>query len=174
MKYEVASLGESGKSFSHQYQPGELILEDERVRLIDPPPAANGRIRPDRDRTKVTGEFAANVEIDCDRCLKPVETAVKGSFTRQYITADEYDAQQAVELSEEDLDLSVYDGAVIDIDELLREELLLAAPDQVLCKAECKGICPTCGADLNAGECKCETTNVDPRWAALKEIANGD
>jgi uncharacterized protein len=89
------------------------------------------------------------------------------------VTAEDYEAQQAVELSEEDLDLSVFDGAVIDLDSLVREELLLAAPDQVLCQQNCQGLCPNCGVDRNLTACDCETAEMDPRWAGLKELVNG-
>lgn len=173
MQIEVASLAESGKDFDHQYRPGELSLEDERVHLLDPQPYVRGRIRVDRGRVKVTGKITGHLQLECDRCLKPLNSAVAARFSREYATAAEYAAQHAVELSEDDLNLSVFDGAVIDVDSLVREELLLAAPDQVLCQENCQGICPTCGTDRNADACNCETTEVDPRWAGLKELVNG-
>ncbi|MDQ1636874.1 MAG: hypothetical protein QOF62_213 [Pyrinomonadaceae bacterium] len=173
MQIEVASLAESGKDFDHQYQPGELSLEDERVHLLDPQPYVRGRIRMDRGRVKVAGKITGHLQLECDRCLKPVESAVAAKFSREYATGADYQAQHAVELSEDDLNLSVFDGAVIDIDLLVREELLLAAPDQVLCQQACQGICPTCGADRNAAVCDCETADADPRWAGLKELVNG-
>jgi uncharacterized protein len=125
---------------------------------------------------EVSGRLAARVQLECDRCLKPVELPVDSRFKLEYVTAADYEAQQqaqqAVELTEEDLDLSVFDGEVIDVDELVTEELLLAIPDQVLCNDNCKGICPVCGKDRNAVECNCETKEVDPRWAGLKELVN--
>jgi uncharacterized protein len=173
MQIEVASLAESGKDFDHQYQPGELSLEDERVHLLDPQPYVRGRIKSDRGRFKVSGKVTGHLQLECDRCLKPVEPSVAAKFSREYVTAAEYEAQQAVELSEDDLNLAVFDGSVINVDSLVREELLLAAPDQVLCQQECKGICPTCGADRNATVCDCDTAEIDPRWAGLKELVNG-
>jgi uncharacterized protein len=173
MQIEVASLTESGKDFDHQYQPGELGLEDERVHLLDPQPYVRGRIRSDRGRVKVTGRITGTLQLECDRCLQSVRSAVVAKFGREYATVAEYAAQHAVELSEDDLNLAVFDGAVIDIDSLVREELLLTAPDHVLCREGCQGICPTCGADRNAVACDCETAEVDPRWARLKELVNG-
>ena len=172
MQIEVASLAESGKDFDHQYQPGELSLEDERVHLLDPQPYVRGRIRSERGRVKVTGKITGHLQLECDRCLKPIEPNVAAKFSREYVTAAEYEAQQADELSEDDLNLAVFEGAVIDIDLLVREELLLAAPVQVLCQSDCKGICPTCGADRNAAACDCGSAEIDPRWAGLKELVN--
>ena len=172
MQIEVASLAESGKDFAHEYQPGELSLEDDRVHLIDPQPRVDGRIRRDGRRVKVTGKVTGHLQLECDRCLKPVDSATMAKFSRVYVTTADYEAQQAVELSEDDLDLSVFDGAVIDIDLLVREELLLAAPVHVLCQKDCQGICPTCGGDRNETACDCETDGIDPRWAGLKELVN--
>ena len=58
----------------------------------------------------------------------------------------------------------------IDIDELVREQVLLAVPERSLCQEDCKGLCPTCGADRNLKECGCESVEADPRWAALKNL----
>jgi uncharacterized protein len=173
MQIEVASLAESGKDFEHQYQPGELSLEDERVHLLDPQPFVRARIRIERGRGKVTGKLNGHLQLECDRCLQPIASTVTAKFSREYVTAADYEAQQAVELSEDDMNLTVFDGSVIDVDSLVREELLLAAPDQVLCQQDCKGICPSCGADRNAAACDCETVDIDPRWAGLKELVNG-
>jgi uncharacterized protein len=121
---------------------------------------------------KASGKLTGHLQLECDRCLKPIESTVSAKFGREYATAADYEAQHAVELSEEELNLAVFDGSVIDIDALVREELLLAAPDQVLCQQDCKGICPTCGVDRNATACDCETVEIDPRWAGLKELVN--
>jgi len=88
------------------------------------------------------------------------------------VTPEDYQAQQAVELNAQDLDLSIFDGEAIDIDELVTEELLLAVPDHVLCSENCKGICPVCGVDRNSVTCDCQTAEIDPRWAGLKELVN--
>jgi uncharacterized protein len=172
MRIELASLAESGKDFDHQYQPGELSLEDDRIHLLDPSPRVQGRIGWDGRRVKVAGKITGHLQLECDRCLRPVDSAVETKFNREYVTTADYEAQHTVELSEDDLDLSVFDGALIDVDLLVREELLLAAPDQVLCKQNCQGICPTCGSDRNVTTCDCETVDVDPRWAGLKELVN--
>jgi uncharacterized protein len=118
----------------------------------------------------VSGRLSARLQVECDRCLKAVELPVDSRFRLEYVTAEDYQAQQAVELSEKDLDLSVFDGEVIEIDELVAEELLLAVPDQVLCDNNCKGLCPVCGVDRNSIDCECQTAEVDSRWAGLKQL----
>jgi uncharacterized protein len=172
MRIELAGLERGKGEFAYAYVPGELVLEDDRVRLLVAP-TVSGNIRQKDSRVKVSGCVAALVRIECDRCLKAVELPVDSRFTLEYMTAEDYQAQQVDELTEADLDLSVFDGEVIDIDELVTEELLLAVPDHVLCNDNCKGICPVCGVDRNSVGCECQTVEVDPRWAGLKELVNG-
>jgi uncharacterized protein len=171
MRIEIASLS-GAKEFAHSYGPGEFLLEDDRLRLVNPP-AVTGKIRPEGNRVHVEGRVTVGVQVECDRCLKLIEFPVDSSFKLEYVTPEDYQAQQAVELTEDDLDLSIFDGEAIDIDELLTEELLLAVPDHILCRDDCKGICPVCGGDRNAVACGCEKAEIDPRWAALKELVNG-
>ena len=171
MRIELAALENGKGGFSHAYAPGELDLADERVTLLDPP-TVTGEVRGHGQRAHLKGRVSGRLKLECDRCLKPVDSATMAKFSRVYVTTADYEAQQAVELSEDDLDLSVFDGAVIDIDLLVREELLLAAPVHVLCQKDCQGICPTCGVDRNETACDCETDGIDPRWAGLKELVN--
>ena len=171
MRIEVAGL-EGGKgTFAHAYSPEELVLADDRLRLMDPP-EVSGAIRQEGRRVHIRGGVRGRVQVECDRCLKLIELPVDSEFKLEYVTREEYQAQQALELTEDDLDLSIFDGEVIDIDELVTEEVQLAVPDHVLCKNDCKGICPVCGVDRNSVDCECQTAEVDPRWAGLEELVN--
>jgi uncharacterized protein len=110
-------------------------------------------------------------EVDCDRCLKSVEVPISTSFDVKYAPASRINDEEAHELAEDDLALSFFEGEMIDIDELVREQVLLSLPSRALCNDDCKGLCPVCGADKNAVDsCGCETTEIDPRWAALKNL----
>jgi uncharacterized protein len=171
VRIELASLEGAKGAFAHQYEPDELALNDGRLHIVNPP-RVTGEIRREGQRVKARGSVVAQLQVECDRCLKLVELPVNSRFKVEYLSTEDYQAQQADELTEEDLDLTVFDGEVVDIDDLVTEELLLAVPTHVLCKDDCKGICPSCGADRNQTECGCETREVDPRWAGLKELVN--
>jgi uncharacterized protein len=172
MRIELAAL-EGGKgSFTHSYAPGELVLQDDRIRLLAAP-IVSGEIRLKERRVHLKGRVAARLQLECDRCLRPVELPVDSAFKLEYVTAEDYQAQQAVELNTQDLDFSIFDGEAVDIDELVTEELLLAVPDHVLCSENCRGICPVCGVDRNSAGCECQTAEIDPRWAGLKQLVNG-
>jgi uncharacterized protein len=171
MQVELKGLERSGGKFEHTYLPGELELNDERVVLAEPP-VISGQISTDGQRLKIQGDIQARVQVECDRCLKPVELPVKTDFKSEYITPEQYRDSHAAELTEEEMELSVFDGEVVDIDEIVREQLLLAVPSQVLCKEDCKGLCEKCGTNRNFADCNCEDTDIDPRWAELKKLAN--
>lgn len=171
MRIELASLERGRGSFTHSYSPGELVLKEVRV-SISQPPVLSGEIRQKGAGLRVTGSVSGSIRVECDRCLKPVEVPVDSKFDVEYVTAEDYQAQQALELTEADLNLSIFDGEGLEIDELVAEELLLAVPDHVICSEDCKGMCAACGVDKNSIDCDCETREVDPRWSGLKKLVN--
>ena len=171
MRVELASLERHGGKFAHNYEPGEFELNEDRVTVVAAP-RVTGRIQRSDSKVTVKGEVSAELQVECDRCLKSLPAPVSSTFEVEYVTPDVYEAGQAAELIDEDLSLSIFDGEVIDIDELVREQLLLALPAQILCGEDCKGLCPRCGSDRNFVDCKCQEAEVDPRWAGLKELVN--
>jgi uncharacterized protein len=96
----------------------------------------------------------------------PLEVEFDTAFIPQ---ASEAGKTENVELLSADMGLAAYEGDAVDLDELVREQILLGLPSRRLCREECKGLCPKCGADLNAGDCSCEQGEADPRWSALAE-----
>jgi uncharacterized protein len=102
--------------------------------------------------------------------LQAVELPVNADFDLEYITGADYESSEAAELTDAEMSVSVFDGEALDIDEIVKEQILLAVPSHMLCRDDCKGICPECGSDRNTGECSCVTDNIDPRWAALKNL----
>jgi uncharacterized protein len=169
MRVELASLESIGGKFAHVYEPGELTLDEERIDLAEPPGVA-GRIRRVGARVTVEGQIAAGTRVECDRCLAPIAAPVNTEFRVEFVTPDVYQAEQAAELAEEDLALSVFDGEAIDVDEIVREQLLLAVPSYALCREDCKGLCPVCGVDRNRIDCNCQLAETDPRWSGLENL----
>lgn len=169
MRIELDRLGGTKGAFAHNYAPGELEFSDDRVRLSRHP-EVSGTLVLKGKRLLLHGRLTAQAETDCDRCLSVVEVPVEARFSLQYVTRFEYESAPVVELEEEEMTVSVFDGEAIDIDDLVREQVLLAVPERTLCRQDCKGLCPTCGADRNLKQCGCESADTDPRWAALKNF----
>lgn len=170
MRIQLSDLDEGRNTFAHDYAPGELLLDD-RVAMVTPP-VVSGVIEGNGQRLLIGGRVRGSVRLECDRCLQPREYAVDSAFKVRYVTPQEYEAEQAVELSDDDLDFSVFDGESILIDELVAEEMMLALPDHFLCREDCKGICAVCGGDKNVADCNCESEKTDPRWDELKRLVN--
>jgi uncharacterized protein len=169
MRVELAKLDNGAGDFAHEYAPGELTLDDDRAALVAGP-AISGHINRKDNRVVVAGKFTAVARVDCDRCLQPVELPVSSEFRLEYVTAQTYLALDKVELTEDDLALSIFDGEFVDVDEIAREELLLAVPTQAICRESCKGFCPVCGVDRNETACNCDAAEIDPRWMGLRDL----
>lgn len=168
MRIEVESLTAEGKPFEQSYAPGELALEDEHAALVSGVRAWGRASRKD-DEVRVGGSLQTSVELRCDRCLGPVPVPVNVDFVANFVRAGDPSAV-ARELRDEDLEVSVYDGDSVDLDEIIREQILLALPARQLCRGDCKGLCPACGKNLNTEPCGCARPETDPRWAALADI----
>src|SRR5881398_2229876 len=168
MRIELDKLEEFGGKFSRVYGINQLSLDDREVRLIDPA-LVHGRIKRSSNEVELSGELTASIEAPCGRCLQPVRLPIHSEFAERFVPAVSWRAEEQHELHEEDLNLAVFDGEAIELNDLVREEILLAIPGQVLCREDCKGLCPTCGIDLNAGSCECVGSDGDSRWEELKK-----
>ena len=131
----------------------------------------------------VQSHFTVPIEGQCKRCLNKVRLDEPIDLTLTYVPRDpgpagkrarsDPDRGEAEPPGSFDFDTAdeePYSGKTIDLAPALREQILLAVPPPPLCDDACRGLCPACGKDLNAGACGCETTTLDPRWAALKGI----
>lgn len=119
----------------------------------------------------VTGALSGQLHLKCSRCLEPVDAAVDAPFRfylRSPFTASE-GVHVEVELSEQELDYGFLDAGQVDVESLVREQLLLEMPSHVVCREDCKGICQGCGAELNSEPCRCPPPVADPRLAVLKQ-----
>jgi uncharacterized protein len=169
MRVELARLDSKAGDFHHEYSPAELVLEEDRV-VLAAAPRISGRIIRAEHKVVVEGELAAIAEVECDRCLQPLELPISSDFRLEYVTPETYMSLETVELAQEDLALSTFDGEFIDVDEIVREQLLLAIPTHPICRESCKGFCSVCGADRNVTDCNCDATEIDPRWSGLKDF----
>jgi uncharacterized protein len=119
---------------------------------------------------RVKGWLAVDIEGSCDRCLDIARLAVKRDFDLCYFPSEQFAAGGEDALDEEASDIAYYDGDRLDLNEILREVVLLAVPMQIICSEDCKGICPNCGQNRNIQDCRCEAPVVDDRWSKLKAL----
>jgi uncharacterized protein len=112
------------------------------------------------------------VKAEKARAEKPKAVKPAGKSAKAGKGAEK-DDEDGDELSAEDLDVLYYDDFVVPFDPLIEEQLQLELPMKELCRADCRGLCPQCGADRNAAPCDC-TPPPDERWKTLKTILETD
>jgi len=130
-------------------------------------------------RIRLTGRARVKVGAACGRCLVPVDVEVPVDFDLALVPADEYQDREgeagdagavAGSFDPDAADEDTYDGKVIDLDPIVREQILLALPSYPVCREACKGLCTVCGTNLNEKDCGCDRHVPDPRWAGLKNV----
>ena len=117
---------------------------------------------------RVAGGFLVKISLfaslygPCNRCLR--EAVLKVDARQQEFVPTSNEGWDEADLS------AFIEDFVVDVSGLAREATVLALPGQIVCSADCPGLCPVCGHDLHAGPCGCPLGGVDERWLALKDI----
>ena len=169
------------------YAPGMLDFHSGDFRQISPldvratAELVEGHIR-------VFGEFHTRLELVCARCLEPVVEEISRDFdlfyrpvsgspasngakgaARKPLGGEAAKEREEIEshLKEGDTEVGFFQGDGIFLTDILSEQVNLLIPMKVICRSDCRGLCPHCGANLNNEECRCDTPSIDPRLAQL-------
>ncbi len=126
----------------------------------------------DKDQFRLAGSVQTVLELPCSRCLEPFRWPVDAHFDLRYQPMSQNSGDGEREVREEDFSAAFYQNDEIDLEQLMREQFELSLPMKPLCTAECLGLCPSCGTNLNRGACDCKREWEDPRFAALKQFQN--
>jgi len=121
-----------------------------------------------------TGKLRTMVRLSCSRCLgsfiKGLSLPFEATYSEEAPALESSGEEIDIELTAESIDLFRFHGREIDLLEAIQEQVLLALPLRPLCREDCRGLCPQCGADLNQGTCGCVEKPTDPRFAVLKNL----
>lgn len=158
--------------FEKAFDPGQVEFPDEGLRQPVPLEVQGvaelaGPLQEIRVRGSMQGAFAT----ECDRCLEPVTLPVGGPFDLFYRPESQMPSGEEHGISTADTDIGYYEGAGLELADVVREQVLLWLPMQRLCRRDCKGICPQCGQNRNVIDCDCQGARIDERWAALKKLS---
>ncbi len=132
-------------------------------------------------RVRIAARARAELTVACGRCLAPVSMDVPVAFEltlvpaqeRGHAAEDEQDGDKGPaggSFAPQEAEEETYAGKVIDLDPIVREQILLALPGYPVCNESCKGLCTVCGGNLNERECGCDRHVPNPRWAGLKDL----
>jgi uncharacterized protein len=177
MKIRIQDLELRKQEFELQFQPGEIDFGSE-VQQVGPL-ATEGHAELIRehhggqhtvDDIRLVGKLEGRISLCCARCLETVEIPLSRSFDLLYRPLESERGADEVAIHEADTEIGFYSGDGMELEDSLREQVLLAVPIKALCQVDCKGLCPVCGANRNQQACGCPTGPSDPRWAALGDL----
>jgi uncharacterized protein len=174
MEFKVSELEKEPVEFELELRSGAINFGEEAEQIGNL--ATSGRaevilehrgpkeIVPD---IRLKGRYAGRFEVPCARCLEPVEAPLSAEFDLIFrpIGADAGGPERSITASE--TEIGYYQGDSLLLEDVLREQVLLALPVRTLCKPDCKGLCQRCGANRNLQPCSCDEEKTDPRWEAL-------
>ena len=116
------------------------------------------------------GPVRTKLSLVCARCLKGFACSVESRLDIELVPKDAEPQAPEVELSNDEMDIHFFEGDEIDIDPYVFEEIMLTIPIKALCSDVCKGMCPSCGKNLNTGGCRCEKIGTSVLGEKLKSF----
>lgn len=168
MIIDLITLEKSPYELEFAVAPENIELDDEA--RLNNSAQVKGSLTKHIAQTDVEGTIAAEIELECSRCLQKIDKNFEIPFKAAFVAPEFATTAKEAELNAEDLDVSVLEGNKINLTELVREQILLNLPEQVFCSENCQGLCPKCGANRNLIDCNCLEQEIDPRWSALKNL----
>lgn len=176
MFISIRELERSEVTFSQRFRPEAIDLGPDfhqhtplethgRAELVEER-RGHGRALED---IRVVGDFSTQLELRCARCLESVVRDVAGDFDLIYrpLGADAGTEERSIRGAE--AEIGYYQGDGLLLEDVLREQVLLAVPLKAVCSEACRGLCPRCGKNLNLEACTCQPI-ADLRWNALDQI----
>ncbi len=151
------------------YAPGTIDLHSADFRQIEPlevratAELLDGQIR-------ITGNLHTKLELICARCLDTVTEEISKDFDLFYRSMTSIAEEDEAQLNLDETDIGFFEGDGMFLADILAEQVNLALPMKVICRSDCRGLCPHCGVNLNNEECRCEKHPSDARMAPLARL----
>jgi uncharacterized protein len=168
MKIELNRTSEDfSEKLALEDSPEALEIEVEGV-TFEKPIRVELVVSKNQDQLICQGQVTASAKLECSRCLAGYDYTVTSELSFVVDLAGDSDEARSEEEGYFVVDSS---AAAFEIDDLVREAVLLSLPLKPLCSDDCKGLCPVCGVDLNRSQCSCVREETDPRWDKLKGLS---
>ena len=172
MYLSVKEMEQGKVLFDVAFPPGEIQFDEEHVRQTGQLKAEGSAelLGSTLGEVRVRGRVQVQMEAECDRCLESCQFPIDSNFDLFYRPAEMSDGDDEVAISEGESEVGFYEGAGLELGDILREHILLSLPMQLVCREDCKGICPVCGQNRNLTACGCHSKAEDDRWSALRDL----
>jgi len=158
--------------FDETFEPGELNFEEDEIKQAGPLHAQGTAelLANTEGEVRIQGRLDVLMEAECDRCLGRAKFPLDSNFDLFYRPMSYIAREEEVEIDEGEAQLGFYEGGGMELEDVLREQILLAMPMQRICSDDCKGICPVCGKNRNETPCDCKSEPAGDRWEALRGL----
>lgn len=168
----IAQILEAGLPLETTVSPAYLHLPQGEDAIVSEPVQVQGLLTRMAEQVYFQGRICGVVAVPCSRCLDIVHTDFVAETRVVFLPpTSEFPAEgERGSSAVEGLDLYIHDGSVIDLKPLVREQVVLSFPVQPLCKEDCAGLCQVCGKNRNVELCACQTSDLDPRFAILRQL----
>jgi uncharacterized protein len=158
--------------FDESLQPGQIDFSGEEIEQSSPLKAAGvAELLAHSDgEVRIQGRYTVEMTAKCDRCLGIARFPLEAAYDLYYRPVSVIAKEEEVGIDEGEAEIGFYEGGGMELEDILREQVLLALPMQRVCSDLCKGICPTCGKNRNEAGCECKVDDRGNRWAALRDL----
>ena len=158
--------------FDEAFQPGQIDFTGEALTQSSPLRAVGTAelLAQSEGEVRVRGRYTVEMTAECDRCLGAARFPLEAGFDLFYRPVSFIAREEEVGIDEDEAEIGFYEGGGMELEDILREQVLLALPMQRVCRDDCKGICPVCGTNRNETTCDCRIENDDDRWGALRNL----
>ena len=156
MKIDLTNIPSEGKELNARFDQDwwKKDLGEKRILGLGAPLSVWIKIQPVGRRITIGGSVSTSLLLQCDRCLEPFSWELSKDFGI-FLSLSPFTGGVDVELSEDDLNLEFIQGDFLELEQVIKEQIILSLPMRTLCSAECKGLCVICGSNLNAKACSC-------------------
>ena len=158
--------------FDESLQPGQIEFASENLEQATPLHAVGSAetLTDSGGEVRIQGRYSVEMQAVCDRCLVEARFPLDAGFDLSYQPASNIARDEEIEIHEGEAQIGFYSDGGLELEDVLREQVLLALPMQRVCSEACKGICPVCGKNRNQSACDCHISTTDDRWGALRKL----
>jgi uncharacterized protein len=158
--------------FDETLEPGQIEFASENLEQVSPLHAVGSAevLKNSGGEIRIQGRYTLELKAICDRCLVETRFPLDAGFDLFYQPASVIARDEEIEIDAGEAEIGFYEDGGLELEDVLREQVLLALPMQRVCSENCKGICPVCGKNRNQSACDCPTRSADDRWVAFRDL----
>ncbi len=180
MKITVSHIPPDGHQVHFTEKPDHFpVLADmiarKEIAFSEPVTGEISALVMSEDLVEIRGRIGTTLSLTCGRCLEPIDQPLSRTFVLNFVNTGEKDADSVEEgaeheIMDKDISTEHFTGDVIELGDILQEQIVLSLPAKPLCDETCKGLCPSCGINLNQSSCTCKPATGHPAFTVLKGL----